>query len=185
MSLFFPKPTVEVLDFRREYFFFLINYYLFVRQRQVNKVRDFTSPKSSHKKSDALTHKSKLLQIERISNAISTSLKSRRDWSSARHRCGQVTRVCPSVRQMPQERGFLAAGGLVVGAAPVVPLPRPLPSPPGKLPPKEAPDGGGAEVKLSGAEVAERRAAKAFGRVGFSPCVEAERANPGEIQREA
>lgn len=64
-----------------------------------------------------------------------------------RHRCGQVTLVCPTVWQMPQDRGFLAAGGLLKGAAPL-PLPLPLPSPLGNPPPK-APDWVEAQMELS------------------------------------
>lgn len=58
------------------------------------------------------------------------------------HRWGQVARVCPGVWQMPQVRGFLAAGGLFAAAAPIIFLPGFPPSPP---PPP--PDRGGVEVK--------------------------------------
>lgn len=68
--------------------------------------------------------------------------------SSPRHRCGQVVLVCPTAWQMPQDRDFLAAGGLLEAPLPL-PLPLPLPSPLGNPPPK-TPDAVEAERKLSG-----------------------------------
>lgn len=61
---------------------------------------------------------------------------------SRRHRWGQVTRVCPGMWQMPQVRGFLAAGGLPALACPVARLPSRPPSPPPLNPPPKSPGGG-------------------------------------------
>ncbi len=56
------------------------------------------------------------------------------------HRWGQVTRVCPGIWQIPQVRGFLAAGGLLALGSPVIFLPF-FPSPPPPLnPPAKPPD---------------------------------------------
>lgn len=59
------------------------------------------------------------------------------------HRWGQVVRVCPGVWEMPQVRGFLAAGGLFAVAAPIIFHPCFPPSPPPLNPPPTTPDGGG------------------------------------------
>lgn len=58
------------------------------------------------------------------------------------HFWGQVTRVCPGMWQMPQVRGFLAAGGLLRGAPPITFLPLLPPSPPPLNSPPKPPGGG-------------------------------------------
>lgn len=60
----------------------------------------------------------------------------------SRHRWGQVTRVCPGMWQMPQVRAFLAAGGLLAVASPVIFLPFFHPSPPALNPPPKPPEMG-------------------------------------------
>lgn len=59
-----------------------------------------------------------------------------------RHRWGQVTRVCPGKWQMPQDRGFLAAGGRFIVASPVIFLTFFPPSPPLLNPPPKPPNRG-------------------------------------------